>query len=374
MESFHFKLTPEEGDHLEHYKIKTKDESIINNTINIPYLFVPMNSIIPKWVVPNMITLSGTAINVFTFIILSLFFPDYSKPLPAYMDILIGVSVLWFWIADSVDGIRARSSGVCSPIGDWLDHSLDNVTYFCFVSYMDHIFTCNSVLLNMMIVFFMVYTSYCVQIQAIYTNAINLGVVNASCEGIMAFIGLAFLDVIIPFHEFSMFGIPFISLTLPVLACLLIIHTIVMIKGIKEQFPGKPEYTRESLEQLIYSAVPVFVGLAFYYSFSTEPSNVGYILNNLWVYFCSLIYVDMIIQSRLFGRVLPKIYNIKFLIPLLTPIVAICFFPFNVAVGLGAFVGGVMMWSDWVITLISMLDSLKLRLFQTEPTRFAPKK
>ncbi|BFU23398.1 aminoalcoholphosphotransferase, putative [Entamoeba histolytica HM-1:IMSS-B] len=371
---FHFKLTPEEADHLEHYKIQTRDESIINNKINIPYLFIPINNIIPKWVVPNMITLSGNVMPILAFTLMTILYPDYSQPLPAWMCIFNSFSILWFWIADSCDGIRARSSGICSPIGDWLDHSLDNVTYFCFVGFLDHMFLCNSVIKDMLIVLFMVYTSYCVQIQAIYTHAINLGIINASCEGIMGFIGLVFLSAFIPFYDFKLFGIPVFQLLLPIIGGLLVIHTLVMIKGIKNDFPDKPEYIKESIEMLINSMVCVFVGILFYYSFCNEFTTTNYIFNNLWIYFCSLIYVNMIIQSRLFGRDIPKLYNMKFLIALLTPIVLICFCSFTTSVIIGAVVGGVVMWTDWIATLLSMLDGLHLKLFQHEPTRFAPKK
>ncbi|ELP90743.1 hypothetical protein EIN_025820 [Entamoeba invadens IP1] len=371
---FHFKLSQEESDHLEHYTIKTRDCSYVNNYINIPYLFNPTNKVIPKNIVPNFITLSGNVMPLLAFLTMTLLYPDYSKPLSPLMNLFIAFSIAWFWVADSVDGIRARSSGICSPIGDWLDHSLDNVTYFCFTAFIDHIFLCNSVAKEIMIIMFMVYTSYCVQIQAVYTNAIHLGQVNASCEGIMAFIGLVIFDIFVPMRDFSLFGIPAFDLVVPCLAGLLVIHTVVMVTGIKQNFPGNKDFVVESIILLFNCCVSLILGATFFYVFCKEQTLVNYIVTNLWIYACSLTYIDMVIQCRLFGRKKPSLFDLKHIIAVVIPFICIPFCTYTTAIVIGAFAAQVIMWTDWVATLLSMLDGLKLKLFQTEPTRFAPKK
>ncbi|KAL7718069.1 Choline/ethanolaminephosphotransferase [Entamoeba marina] len=381
MPFFNFKLTQQEVNHLENYTIKSNDDSIFNNTVNIPYLFKPLNDIIPQHIVPNTITLVGNLVPVLTFILMSILYPDYSTPIPAWMDLLI---------SDSIDGIRARSSGICSPIGDWLDHSLDNVTYFCFVAFLDHIFLCDSVLKDMFIALFLVYTSYCVQIQAVFTNSIHLGTVNASCEGIMAFIGMVFIDAFYPLREITIFGIDVFTLTSPVLVILLVIHSVVMVKGIREEIPimnssflkdrngnqsiDIEKCVKQSFQLLIESMLCIIIGTGFYYAFVDEKTTTNYIFNNLWIYFCSLIYIDSVIQTRLFGRKQPSIFDLKCLIPLLLPPVLIIFTSFTTSVVIGSIVSGIIMWTDWIATLLSILDGLKLKLFQHEPTRFAPKK
>lgn len=46
--------------------------------------------------------------------------------------ILLALSLFWFQTADAVDGKQARRTDNCSPMGQILDHSLDQVSYTFF--------------------------------------------------------------------------------------------------------------------------------------------------------------------------------------------------------------------------------------------------
>ena len=371
---FNTHLTPEESDYLEHYKITTRDQSIINNKINIPYLFTPLNKILPKWIVPNMITLTGNFVPIIVYLLTVIVEPDFTKPVPSWLCVLMSFAILMFFLCDSIDGMRARSSGVCSPIGDWLDHSMDNITYFCFVAYFDHMFCTGNLLTMMAIVLSMVYTSYFVQIEAIFTHTINLGIINASCEGLMAVTLVPIFNIFVPLKDITIFGIPFIYPVIVGTSTLLLSHCLTMTMALKEQFPNQPEILKKAFVMFGNGVVCIIVGLVFYYVFAGEYTPYNYMFTNLWIYFSSLVYVNMIIQARLFNRKHPRIWDVKSIVCLVLPFVLIVFVGYQTAIIISAVVSGIIMWTDWVCTIKAMLNALGLRLFQTEPTRFAPKK
>lgn len=379
MPFLHTSLSPAEADHLEHYLIRTQDNSLLNKYVLIPYFFEPIARAVPSFFVPNMITLIGNLAPLLVFLFLAVFFPDTSVKLPWWGNVLMAGSTLTFWICDSLDGMRARATGICSPIGDWLDHSLDNVTYFCFIYFLDRMFLMDSWTEHFLIVIFLVYTSYCVQIEAVYTNAIHLAIINASCEGLLGFIGILLFDIVFPLDTFTVFGISAYFLIKWIMAGLLVIHSCAMLSSLwaNEQLPVKEgafhrsNQFKDALLMYFQSFVPVIIGLVFFHLFD---ASVNYAVYIVWVDFCSLIYVDAIIQCRLFGRPVPTLLDPRYLVAQLPPLVLAPIIGFELAIWIGAAVAGSVMWSDWVVTVWSMLKALGLELFQTTPTRFAPKK
>lgn len=75
---------------------------------------------LPKFVTPNMITI--TSFILFCCCIIAMPSVDnYAK------SAILTLFFLFQYVLDSADGILARSRGISSPIGEWLDHSLDGL-------------------------------------------------------------------------------------------------------------------------------------------------------------------------------------------------------------------------------------------------------
>ena len=78
---------------------------------------------------PNVITLSGLMINVFT--CLWLYF-EYGHSFDGYISTLmcytIGIGFTFYIILDGMDGKQARKTGNASPLGMLFDHGCDIIT------------------------------------------------------------------------------------------------------------------------------------------------------------------------------------------------------------------------------------------------------
>lgn len=76
--------------------------------------------IVPSWVTPNMITI----ISFFVFCGCVVFMPFVNNFTES---IILTAAFLFQYALDSADGILARRRNISSPIGEWLDHSLDGI-------------------------------------------------------------------------------------------------------------------------------------------------------------------------------------------------------------------------------------------------------
>lgn len=86
-------------------------------------------TLMPLWVAPNLITISGLIINVFTCSMVLLYSPQAkSNDVPSYMFILCAVGLFLYQTLDAIDGKQARRTGTSSPMGELFDHGCDAVS------------------------------------------------------------------------------------------------------------------------------------------------------------------------------------------------------------------------------------------------------
>jgi len=121
------------------YSCRGEDHGILNNyVLNYVYDFV-VNSVLPGWLAPNVLTLAGPvpALIVATLcIVLPSEYTDPSLRSTSWivLNVCAALSVFWFLLMDNVDGKHARHIKWCSPLGDWLDHAMDIVSYLSIIT------------------------------------------------------------------------------------------------------------------------------------------------------------------------------------------------------------------------------------------------
>ncbi|KTG07454.1 hypothetical protein cypCar_00009822, partial [Cyprinus carpio] len=91
---------------------REKDLTICSLLIS---LFLALSQILPTWLAPNLITLTGFMFLVLTFSLLS--FYDFD-----------------FYASDGVDGKQARRTNSSTPLGELFDHGLDSWACVFFVA------------------------------------------------------------------------------------------------------------------------------------------------------------------------------------------------------------------------------------------------
>lgn len=109
---------------------------------------------IPLWVAPNLITITGLLVNLFSSILLFYYFPtatdqnvnEIQNSVPSnfnlnFLFFLNAITVFIYQTLDAIDGKQARRTNTSSPLGELFDHGMDSIS--CVL-----ICVCNLIALN----------------------------------------------------------------------------------------------------------------------------------------------------------------------------------------------------------------------------------
>lgn len=106
-------------------KLKKYKYSVDNNAISSEYLdtfWNKMQTYIPNYMSPNIISLLGFICTLCAFLVCHNLYDKYST----LSEILTVICILGYANLDSIDGIHARATNNASPLGEFIDHSLDS--------------------------------------------------------------------------------------------------------------------------------------------------------------------------------------------------------------------------------------------------------
>mmetsp|Transcript_94555 Transcript_94555/g.267121 ORF Transcript_94555/g.267121 Transcript_94555/m.267121 type:complete len:413 (-) Transcript_94555:45-1283(-) len=92
----------------------------------------PLGQRLPAWLAPNAITLLGASGAMASGLLLWAFCPTIEGGAPRWAELLAGLLVLFYQTCDAVDGLQARRTGACSPLGELLDHGCDGTCLTAF--------------------------------------------------------------------------------------------------------------------------------------------------------------------------------------------------------------------------------------------------
>jgi ethanolaminephosphotransferase len=115
--------------------------SCIENGIFSVYLFQPWWNtavkIVPLWVAPNVLTLSGFLLHVTIVLLFAYYDYDYSttsndwgmrkEPIPSWVWLYAAVAHFTAHTLDGIDGKQARRTKSSTPVGELFDHGLDSM-------------------------------------------------------------------------------------------------------------------------------------------------------------------------------------------------------------------------------------------------------
>jgi len=85
-------------------------------------------TLVPLWVAPNLITIVGLAINIFTSLILMYYSPTATEQAPWWATLLCAIGLFVYQSLDAIDGKQARRTGNSSPLGELFDHGCDSLS------------------------------------------------------------------------------------------------------------------------------------------------------------------------------------------------------------------------------------------------------
>jgi len=119
-----WKVLSEDGlGHIAAHKYKPGKYTPLDNVLN-PF-WLQLVELLPKWLAPNLVTLSGFLPIIASYILAWYFSPDFSTPVPRWVAILTAWSLFVYQTLDALDGKQARRIGASTPLGQLFDHGCD---------------------------------------------------------------------------------------------------------------------------------------------------------------------------------------------------------------------------------------------------------
>ena len=133
---------------MKNHKYSCQNNSIIEPYLN-EYYWRHLVNLLPLWVAPNLITITGLMLNAFSAILLFLAFPKakvvqveavagdssafatFSQRLSEQASnifILNAITLFAYQTLDALDGKQARRTGSSSPLGELFDHGMDSIS------------------------------------------------------------------------------------------------------------------------------------------------------------------------------------------------------------------------------------------------------
>ena len=144
--------------------------------------FEKIQSYIPVWITPNMITIIS-----FLLINILYYFKLYYNPF------IFSLFIFLYWSLDNLDGIHARNTNQTSTIGEFLDHGFD--MYIVIIGFF---IICNyfNIKINVIIVVLITFICNIIHLIVKYTNVLNLNKLINLDDTLVFLIFLPFLKYI----------------------------------------------------------------------------------------------------------------------------------------------------------------------------------
>ena len=103
----------------------------VEKAIYDPYWSFLANYCLPDWLAPNVLTLMGLILPLTCLGTIIYLDPTFTQTLPCWVWLLSFAADFWYQTIDAIDGKQARRTDNCSPLGQILDHNLDQITFTC---------------------------------------------------------------------------------------------------------------------------------------------------------------------------------------------------------------------------------------------------
>ena len=122
-------LSQKDLGNIETFRYQTNPLTPFERIFYDPYWNFLANKCLPDWLAPNALTIMGLIFPLMTLVAIGWCDPSFSSPLPAWILLLSWFGDSWYQTIDAIDGKQARRIDNCSPLGQLLDHNLDQISF-----------------------------------------------------------------------------------------------------------------------------------------------------------------------------------------------------------------------------------------------------
>ncbi|GAM22695.1 hypothetical protein SAMD00019534_058700, partial [Acytostelium subglobosum LB1] len=120
------KLSQEALANLSKHKYSGIDDSILAKLMLRRYWDFCIK-LVPTWIAPNLITLTGTFVVIFSFLLVGHYSPEFEGSIPTWIYYFSAAALFFYQTMDNLDGRQARRTGTSSPLGQLFDHGCDSI-------------------------------------------------------------------------------------------------------------------------------------------------------------------------------------------------------------------------------------------------------
>jgi len=119
-------LTDRQISGLKKHKYATDNDSVLD-----PFLQPWWNMVVelmPMWLAPNLITISGLAVNLFFAFLLIFNCPNAREEVSWWIPVGVAMGMFIYQTLDAIDGKQARRTGASNALGELFDHGCDSIS------------------------------------------------------------------------------------------------------------------------------------------------------------------------------------------------------------------------------------------------------
>ena len=120
-------LTSQHLENIRNYKYHGADTSYTYIYVLSPWAQFCVDTFVPLWMAPNLITLLGLFASVVSTTCVLLYNPTLSADGPRWLAALTGICLFLYQTLDNMDGKQARRTGSGSALGELFDHGCDAI-------------------------------------------------------------------------------------------------------------------------------------------------------------------------------------------------------------------------------------------------------
>ena len=117
-------ITPEGFSAVKTYKYNGMDLSYLYNYVLKPMAVFTVQ-FVPENIAPNVITLAGLFLSLFSCLLMAYHAPFFYGTAPSWVYFVCGMNAFLYQLLDNMDGQQARRTGTSSPLGELFDHGCD---------------------------------------------------------------------------------------------------------------------------------------------------------------------------------------------------------------------------------------------------------
>jgi ethanolaminephosphotransferase len=196
-------FTHDQKDAVIAYKYNGGDTSLLYQNVLSPFAQFCVDTFIPRWMAPNVITLIGLLCTVFSASLTLYYDPFLAGTAPRWVHLTTGICVFLYQTLDNMDGKQARKTGSSTALGMVFDHACDAVNSVVTSISMASVMAIGWN--NKLFFFFVVgYVPFYFQTwEEYYVGAMVLPAFNGPSEGLVIVMGLCVLSFINGAHWFQ---------------------------------------------------------------------------------------------------------------------------------------------------------------------------